>query len=160
MDLSQLALAEDVLSDGAWIAPRLGETHEFKCVVKTSKFKAREIRAIRELAKHYGDTFAIPTHAEAARLGPVYFEEGLVRGVRGLFHDRERTKPVTLDELPGLVVQVRYAPLYEQMKLAVDMASVRVQSDADAALGNSARTSGISAETPPSKLSSETAASQ
>ncbi|HEV7458232.1 MAG TPA: hypothetical protein VGN96_15785 [Roseococcus sp.] len=154
MDLSQVALADDAQTDGAWIAPRLGETMEFLCVAKSPKFRAREIRALRDLAKVYGEVFAIPAWAEAQRMGPVYLEEGMVRGVRGLFHDRERTQPVQLGDLGALIAQKKFSPLYEQMKLAVEMASTRLEADAEAALGNSSDGSDGTAAAEKSKPSS------
>lgn len=157
MDLSQFALAEDAQTDGAWIAPSFGETLEFLVVAESPKLKTRRLRAMRDLAKIYGEVFAIPSHVEAARLAQAFFEEGAVRGVRGLFHDPAKTRPVTFEELRQIVADRRFAPLYDAMKQAVELAGARRQSDVEAALGNSGMSSSPAAPAPASMLSSPAA---
>lgn len=157
MKLSELERDERAIEDGMWVQPDPAKDIEFLARGETPRFRSRFNAAVRQLVQAFGSLDAEKAqHPKAKKLGQILFEECIL-DVRNIFHDDERSRPVSLAELRAHACTPRGEPAYNLALAAVDRVTARRRSDAEDAEGNSSGSgngSGDGGATPTSSPSS------
>lgn len=134
--LADLKTDSAAINDGEWKKIDKYPGLEIKSRGYTDQFIDAQSRRLRKVAEKYrGDVTAIP-NAVRRQLNAELLCEFLVLDVRGLFHDKEKKRPVSLEEFKGLLPNPDYRELMAACWEAAGLVTTEAGKQAEDAEGN------------------------